>query len=296
MIERISNMALRDFIYIDKNRMYSLYSQLFEGVVESLVQAVSYSSEEQKKEKKLEETIIDASVKVKNVLLFDHIYNTLEEKMMPHILVIDKTTTKDAIRPTSIIKVSGYVTIEDYEHLSYLMGNFNEIGLALANMQLRNKEEKGKQSNNSIEKYAKDNGLSLDKKFTSSIVTIIENFHGNSMEILVETDNDELNLCFKALLDQEFLRLPQNTLRNLYGYKPCMKWTMVGEVTDISYISGRHQGKAKSVFTEMFKHLNDVDQSFSKATQDSSDTIRVAPIAVYIEHESITAAPECTAV
>ncbi len=290
-------MALRDFIYIDKNRMYSLYSQLFEGVVESLVQSVSYSSEEQKKEKKLEETIIDASVKVKNVLLFDHIYNTLEEKMMPHILVIDKTTTKDDIRPTSIIKVSGYVTIEDYEHLSYLMGNFNEIGLALANMQLRSKQETGNQSsNNSIEKYAKDNGLTLDKKFTSSIVTIIENFHGNSMEILVETDNDELNLCFKALLDQEFLRLSQNTLRNLYGYKPCMKWTMVGEVTDITYISERHQGKTKSVFSEMFKRLHDVDQSFSKATENSFDTIRVAPIAVYIEHEGVTATPEGTAV
>lgn len=54
MIGRDLNMALRDFIYIDKNRMYSLYSQLFEGVVESLVKSVSYSSEEQKTEKKLE--------------------------------------------------------------------------------------------------------------------------------------------------------------------------------------------------------------------------------------------------
>lgn len=289
-------MALRDFIYIDKNRMYSLYSQLFEGVVESLVQSVSYSSEDQKKDRKLEETIIDASVKIKNVLLFDHIYNSLEEKMMPHILVIDKTTTKDDIKPTSIIKVSGYVTIEDYEHLSYLMGNFNEIGLALANMQLRSQKEQGIQTNNSIEKYAKEKGLTLDKKFTSSIVTVIESFHGNSMEILVETDNDELNLCFKALLNQEFLRLPQNTLRNLYGYKPCMKWTMVGEVTYISHISERYQRKAKSVFSEMFKHLNDVDQSFSKTTQDLFNTVRVAPIAVYIEHENIATSPEGAAV
>ena len=74
-------MALRDFIYIDKNRMYSLYSQLFEGVVESLVRSVSYSTEEQKKDRKLEESIIDASVKVQNVVLFDHIYNTLEDKI-----------------------------------------------------------------------------------------------------------------------------------------------------------------------------------------------------------------------
>ncbi|MCM1505806.1 MAG: hypothetical protein NC177_01545 [Ruminococcus flavefaciens] len=289
-------MALRDFIYIDKNRMYSLYSQLFEGVVESLVKSVSYSSEEQKSEKRLEETIIDASVKVQNVVLFDHIYNTLEEKMMPNILVVDNNTTKSDIIPTSILKISGYVTIEDYEHLSYLMDNFNEIGLALANMQLQSKNQTGKQSNNSVEKYAKENGLTLDRKFTSSIVKIIENLHGNSMEIFIETDNESLDLGFKAFLDHEFLRLSPNTLRSLYGYKPCMKWTMVGEVTDISYISERHQGKTKSIFSKMFKQLNDVDHSFSKSTEDSCDTVRIAPIAVYIEHESVTTVSEDTAV
>lgn len=279
-------MALRDFIYIDKNRMYSLYSQLFEGVVESLVKSVSYSSEEQKTEKKLEETIIDASVKVQNVVLFDHIYNTLESKMIEekNILVIDEKTTKEDISSSSIVKVSGYATIEDYEHLSYLMGNFNEIGLALANMQLRNNEGTVKQSNNSIDKYAKENGLTLDKKFTSSLVTIIENFHGSSMEIIIETDSSNLEVVFKAILSQNNLRLTANELRNLYGYKPCMKWTMVGEITDISYISERKQGMIKSAFSDMFKYLSDVDQAFSKAPNVSNDTIKVAPIAIYIEH------------
>lgn len=284
--ERDLEMTLRDFIYIDKNRMYSLYSQLFEGVVESLVKSVSCSSEEQRTEKKLEATIIDASVKVQNVVLFDHIYNTLESKMMEcnNILVVNESTTKDDISSSAIVKVSGYATVEDYEHLSYLMGNFNEIGLALANMQLKCNEVTGKHSNNSVEKYAKDNGLTLDKKFTSSIVTIVENFHGNSMEILIETDSSNLNVGFKAILSQKNLRLTANELRNLYGYKPCMKWTMVGEITDMSYISERKQGSNKSMFSDMFERLNDVDQAFSKIPESSHDTIRVAPIAIYIEH------------
>lgn len=277
-------MALRDFIYIDKNRMYSLYSQLFEGVVESLVKSVSYSSEEQKKEKKIEETIIDASEKVQNVVLFDHIYNTLETKMADSILIIDDDTTKGDITPSSIIKVSGYVTIEDYEHLSYLMKNFNEIGLALANMQLWSSEGLGKTSNSSVEKYAKENGLVLDKKFTSSMVTIIENFHGNSMEILLETESKNLDVCFKAIISQDNLRVTANDLRNMYGYKPCMKWTMVGEVTDVSYIIEREKSKNKSLLSEMFKYLNNVDQAFSKATEDTYDAVKIAPIAIYIEH------------
>lgn len=290
-------MALRNFIFIDKNKMYSFYSQIFEGVAESLVKSVFYSNEDKNMTgKKLEETLIEASVKVQNVVLFDHIYNSLEAKMLPNILVIDDKTTREDIKPSSIIKVSGYVTIEDYEHLSYLMGNFNDIGLAIANMQMQSKDSSNKQSNNTIEKYAKENGLTLDKKFTASIVKIIENFHGDSMEIVIENENSTLDIGFKALLDPNYLRISPNKLRILYGHKPCMKWTMVGEVTDISYMSDRHQERSKSAFSELFTHLNDVDHSFSKSTEESCDMIRISPIAVYIEHENTTAATEGTAV
>ena len=290
-------MALRDFIYIDKNRMYSLYSQLFEGVVESLVRSVSYSTEEQKKDRKLEESIIDASVKVQNVVLFDHIYNTLEDKMQSHLLIIDRETSKDDIKPTAIVKITGYVTIEDYNHLSFLMSNINDIGLALSYLQLIN--EKGnasKNSNNSIEKYAKENGLSFDKKSTSSIIKVIENFHGKTMEIIIEPDSDKLKVGFKALLNEEFLRISPDNIRNMYGYKPCMKWTMVGEVTDISYLTSTRSATIKSAFSDLFTSLDEVDNSFSKVNEQSNDIIRIAPIAVYIEHENTTAAPEGTAV
>ncbi|MCI7349511.1 MAG: hypothetical protein MSH60_02005 [Ruminococcus sp.] len=283
-------MALRDFIYIDKNRMYSLYSQLFEGVVESLVRSVSYSTEEQKKDRKLEESIIDASVKVQNVVLFDHIYNTLEDKMKSHLLIVDKETTKDDIKPTSIVKITGYVTIEDYNHLSYLMSNINEIGLALSYLQLIN--EKGNVSNNSIEKHAKENGLNFDKKFTSSIIKVIENFHGKTMEIIIESDSGNLNVGFKALLNEEFLRISPDDIRNLYGYKPCMKWTMVGEVTEVSYLTSTRSVSSKSAFSDLFMNLNEVDKSFSKVNEQLNDMIRIAPIAVYIEHENITAAAD----
>lgn len=222
---------------------------------------------------------------MQNVVLFDHIYNTLEDKMLSNILVIDESTTKDDIRHSSIIKVSGYATIEDYEHLSYLMDNFNDIGLALAYIQLQSMNRSSKQSNNSLEKFAKENGLTFDKKFTSSIVKIIENLHGNSMEIIIETGNNNLDVIFKALLNQEYLRLTPNVLRNLYGYKPCMKWTLVGEVTDISYMTNTYKSKNKSAFSDFFKHLNDVDNAFSKANDNSCNTVRVSPIAIYIEHE-----------
>lgn len=116
------------------------------------------------------------------------------------------------------------------------------------------------------------------------------------MEIIIEPESDKLTVGFKALLNEEFLRISPDNIRNLYGYKPCMKWTMVGEVTDISYLTSTRSVTSKSAFSDLFTSLDEVDNSFSKVNEQSNDIIRIAPIAVYIEHESITAAPEGTAV
>lgn len=287
MPEINSTTILRDFIYIDKNRMYSLYSQVFEGVVESLAESITSSSQETKKEKKLEETIIDASVKIQNVVLYDHIYNTLEEKLQPKILVIDDTTIRDNIKPGTIIKITGYTTIEDYEHLSYLMQNFNEIGTALATLTLKNKSEQQTLSKGTIDQYAKSNGLVLEKKFTDSMVKIIDKFHGKFMEITVELDTDTLDIGFRAILEEQYLRLSANSIRNLYGYKPCMKWTLVGETTHLSYLQNNRNEKNKTIFASMFESLANVDNSFSKINDKTNNIVRVAPIAVYVEHNRI---------
>ena len=56
MNERSSNSVLRDFIYIDKDRLYSLYSQLFKGVAESMVEAFSSGKEDSESQKEYENT------------------------------------------------------------------------------------------------------------------------------------------------------------------------------------------------------------------------------------------------
>ncbi|MDE6708752.1 MAG: hypothetical protein K2K06_12045 [Oscillospiraceae bacterium] len=290
MTKNASNEILRDFIYIDKDKMYSLYSQIFEGVAESLMESISMSNEETKKEgspkKNLEERIIEASVKTQNIVLFDHIYNMLEEKLSPYLLNINETTTREDIKTDSIIKITGYALIEDYEHLSYLMGNLNSIGMALATLTMQSQVGENKTiSKNAVEQAAREYGLVLDKKLCDSIVSVIENFHGSLMEVTVEHSENPFNLGFKAPLDSQYLRLSPNMLRNLYGYKPCMKWTIVGEVTSIVDTSTEFEHKNKSMFAEMFKQLDQVDNAFTKMNESVSNIVRIAPIAVYIEHE-----------
>lgn len=291
MDERNSTNALRDFIFIDKDRLYSLYSQVFKGIAESIVESFSISKEDTEREKKLEQSISDSSQKIRNVVLFDHIYNSLEEELTSQLLVVDENTEKAVLVPGTFVKVTGTATLEDFERLLFFMKNFNEIGLAIATMQISNNSKQktnASQTNskNSIEQYAKSNGLMLEKKYTESIVKIIENFHGIALDITIEPHSSRLDAFFKATLDEKNMRISSNVLRQTYGYKPMMDWTIVGEITNVqNNLNETHSGYSNT-FTDMFTHIDEIDNSFEIANDKNNSVIRIAPIAVYIEHNN----------
>ncbi len=291
MSEKSSNSVLRDFIYIDRDRLYSLYSQLFKGVAESIVEAFSSGTEDTKKERSLEQNIIEASYKVRNVILFDYMYNSLEDKLAPQLLLVNETTTPDDLKPSSYIKVTGKAIIEDFERLIFLLKNFNDIGMALATMQILNAKKanvpNGKSgSKNSIEQYAKDNGLFLDKKFTESMVKIIENFHGSALDVTIEPCSVQLGAFFKATLDEKNMRLSSNMVRKIYGNKPVMDWTIVGEITSFQPEEDVACSIYSNTFSGLFTQIAEIDSSFENANDAQNRIVRVAPIAVYIEHNN----------
>lgn len=285
MTENISNKVFRDFIYLDKERMYSLYSQLFEGVVESMAYSITYGTKDSKTEKKLEETIIDASTKVQNVILFDHIYNSLEEKMADDLINVYSDTRMEEILPDSMIKVTGFARIEDYEHLLHILSCFNDIGSSLATIALNN-DNKGKTvSKNEIDNYRKANNLYLDKNYAESLIKIIDEVHGKSMEVTIPITTEHLDIDFRAFLPEEHLRISQQRIKDIYGYAPCMQWTIVGQVTNLSHQNlNTSLGKA-GILSGLFASMESLNKVFLSLTGDRN-TVRIAPIAIYVEHNT----------
>lgn len=291
MSEKNSNSVLRDFIYIDRDRLYSLYSQLFKGVAESVIEAFSSGKEDTKKERSLEQNLIEASYKIRNVVLFDYIYNSLEDKLAPQLLLVDESTTQDDLKPSSFIKVTGKATIEDFERLIFLMKNFNDIGTALATMQMlnankANDQNKRNTSKNAIEQYAKEKGLFLDNKLTESMVKVIENFHGSALDVTIESHSCKLGVFFKSMLDEKNMRLSSNMVRKTYGNKPIMDWTIVGEITNFQPGGDAVYRIYRNTFSDMFNRIATIDGSFEVANDSQNKIIRIAPIAVYIEHNN----------
>ncbi len=291
MSEESSNSVFRDFIYIDRDRLYSLHSQIFKGVAESFIEAFSSGKEDAKNGKRLEESLFEASYKVKNVILLDHIYNSLENELASQLLLVNESTTLSDLQPSSYIKVSGKATIEDYERLIFLFNNFNDIGKAFATIQLQNadkEKEQGKKSfsKNNIAQYAKDNGLYLEENLSKSMVKIIENFHGSALDVTIEPHLTGLNLFFKATLDDRYLRFSSNTIRKTYGIRPIMDWTMVGEITNYKIGMTPALSTYSNGFFDMFEQIEEIDNSFENANDEQNKIIRIAPIAVYIEHNN----------
>lgn len=285
MTEKSSEKYLKDFIFIDKDRLYSLYSQLFEGVAESMMLSSFVDKEDDKKERNLEQKLIEASFKSKNIVLFDHMYNMLEEKITPFLFKIDSNTVINDVPIDGIIQVKGKVVIDDYEYLGYFFENYNNIGNALAALTLLNSSSDI--TNNGVERYAKNNNLFLDKKFIDAIVKVINFFHSNNLDLIVHPDNNEKIMCC-ALLNSKGLRITTNELRNLYGSRPVMKWTVVGQITNISSHYGKEDKYIETnntSFRAMFDRLDEVDMAFDQVLEQNSDIVKIAPLAVYVEHK-----------
>lgn len=126
--------VIRNFIYLDNDKLNSLYSQVFEGVAEAIIE--SYFGESQNKEeqkglgKTLEEKVGEVSGISTNKILHDHMYNKFEEKIKDKIIFCNGIYNEFLIKPNSIIKVRGRTRIEDYARLSSFLEEFNDLGVA----------------------------------------------------------------------------------------------------------------------------------------------------------------------
>ena len=127
--------AIRNFIYLDNDKLNSLYSQVFKGVAEAIVESYLGQTEDKNEVKSIgktsEEKVVKASWTLENKILHDHMYNKFEDKLHGKIICCDGLNG-DLVEPNSIIKVTGKTMIEDYERLDFFLKQYNKLGEALA--------------------------------------------------------------------------------------------------------------------------------------------------------------------
>lgn len=296
-------MKIRDFIYLDSGRMYSLYSQVFEGIAEkvtntyfdrlvtgnSIKKTIGHDEARSEAEETLEE--------IESKVMYDNLYNKLEERLADSIEVIDSDCKKidfNNISKSFLFKIVGNAHIFDYSRLKEFTDKFNKLGEIIATSIYSNLSESNR-SKTSVKQIIKDKGLSQDKTLLSNLKYIAEFFSNNSFEILIDPYINDSDIVFMGILDRDYLRIDEDRLRHLYGNEPSMQWIMVGQLTNVPEEDTQGQtpndesetsnsdDSVSDSFENMMRAANEVEKVYSVSKRYKK--IRLAPIAIYVEKE-----------
>ena len=288
-IERIEKV-IKNFIYLDEYKMYSLSSQIFEGITEYLVNT-SHSEEGEENTQKgelgsgriLADIIKKTNTTQEKKYLHDYSYTIFEQHLLKNERVVDINNIDtenflDSIASKSFIKITGKVIFNDIGHMSKVMKDFNRLGESLLFLQIEN--DKSITTKN-VKKLAKEQGLNVDKKFLDSLSYLLDFGFGNQLEVQLEY-NDYL---FSTNLKREYLRENENLLIKKYARKTEKEFTILGIITQYQNIETEEntqntQEHLKVALMEVVSKFTNLELTF---TGKLKNEIMIDPIAIYTE-------------
>lgn len=300
---------IRHFLYLDEQKMYSLSSQLFEGITEYILNENTSDKKEETQQKgpigsgRILADVINSTVRSSEKrFLHDYSYNLLEKKLIEqkNILEVNNENINE-IGKYSFIKIKAKATFNDINKINELFQNFNKLGEGITRLTVEEEiekkiklasssdellkiesESKKLRDDKHIHKLAVERNLYKNEKFLKEL-TMLTNY-GFSEEFEIQQKIN--NYLFTSTLNRDFLREKENILIKKYARKTEKDIFVVGIITqtskenipnlsDVQVPKNMRQG-----LSGMIEHLNLIEYSlFGKAENE----IIIDPIAVYTE-------------
>lgn len=300
-------MLTRDFIYLDVERIRSLYSQIEQGVVESLTQE---KGSEQKVEGKLEGGLpligkagvaSEALWKRKDsetCVLHDHMFNHVEMRLRKskHFTDIntkysveswDRKKVSEELPSTAFIKAKGRVRLNDFAHMSNLMKDFHSIGKIIASFSaLSDTEGKTKKQKAQVRRQAQENLGLPDKKLCDNLSEIIERFYGDGVVMKLWAIQGVSDCVFVSHLDKQYLRDSVDVLNFKFGTKPEDDWTILAQIARIPRIGTEetdYMSTSSDSLNEGIEGMFDASAELYDITSTKYPFILVTPLAIFRE-------------
>lgn len=312
--------SIKNFIYLDEYKMYSLSSQIFEGITEYLIDYKSQTEEEHESQKgpvgsgRIMADILKKGIEIQEKrYLHDYSYTIFEKYLCEQekVLVVDKENMhklEESIPNYSFVKVKGKAIFNDIHSIKSTLENFNKIGEAIAhvtnfkkieevkiqfekqkkNTKDRNQKAKLQQkfkSLTNINKLAKEQGLHQDQKFLDYLSLLLSYGFQDQFEIQIAIKN----MLFSSNLKRELLRENEALLIRKYSRITEKEFVIFGIVTQSSRDGGFELNKEdedneyeniKEALMNLVTHLTNMESTFSGRL---SNEMIIDPIAVYRE-------------
>lgn len=307
---------IKNFIYLDEEKMYSLSSQLFEGVTEYVLNETTSGldkSEEQKgpvgSGRVLGDILKNSERNTEKKFLNDYSYTIFEKKLLEdeRVLVMPMCSEDfDAhLGKKSFVKITSKATFNDINSLIEMLKNFNEIGKSMAhiasfkeisavkeqlekatvNLKDRNQKAKLKhqfKSTTDIKRIAGERGLQQDQEFLNDLSFLLSYGFQDQLEVQM----DLADKMFSANLNRFYLRESEEMLIRKYSRRSEVEFTLFGIVTQyqkerLDKIDAKSDlGSIKEAIMNLVSHMSNIEANF---TGRLSNEVIIDPIALYTE-------------
>lgn len=282
---------IRNFIYLDSEKLRSLSSQLFQGVAEQVVLKKNEKkggTESQKGElgsgRIIGEIFSDERSSEEFRFLEDHAYTLFEEELFTKGVVDEfKQSDSDEAGAKNFVKVVGNLHLNDLTKSVTMLREFNQIGEALWRV-TNDPFELGKKITPDADarKRAGEQGLQANQKVTDAAGKLLDFGFGGILEANFPIGRS----VYSAPLKREFLRDNEHLLISKYSRMTQGEFSLLGIVTqrgdqkvpdaiipDVA--TGDGIKEALRIFA---RHVSVVEEQFSAP---NANEIIVDPIAIY---------------
>lgn len=308
---------IKSFIYLDEEKMYSISSQLFEGLTEYILSDNKDSLEHNDIQKGsfasgrvMGEILTHQHGLSEKRFMHDYAYNLFEKELLDRKLLDIINDYEDVPQLTSshFIKVTGKAFFNDYLALNNTIKEFNNIGQALGYIQffsidgtvinqLKDAEHQTKDRNqkaqinqsksqlNAIFKnYLIEKNLHIEDTFLKNLTTIYDFGYKDQFEVRIPYSNK--NIEFASILNRSFLKEEEANLIRKYSRRSEIDFSIVGLLTQ----SGEDKGcdvlvspednPMKKASINLLNSISKVEDTFNGRF---SNEIVIDPIAIYRE-------------
>jgi hypothetical protein len=297
-------LDIRDFIYLDTERLKSILSQIDEGLLESI--AVSGSDHRElggSSEGSVwgflkaggKATLQWHNQQTETRTLHDHIYNLVEKALAEQEMLIRipgdiseldvrNRRFESMLSETSYILVTGAVILNDFEHMRQLLANYKQITKATVNMKIKAETvgmpSKAKQQ--AIIDAQKE--VEIDQDTLKGLQTILEFFCKNRFVIKMMPIETQPDFRLVGSLHPEYLREDMPTIIYKYGSAPIAQWHMLAQIASIpgpDYLPAKWDMTGLGIEIALQGLFNAIRGIEAVALSVAYPEVAVTPIAVY---------------
>lgn len=244
-------MDLKDFIYMDIDRIRSFTSQLYEGIPES-IDSKNGNEQDIKGNVKgsvpflggggVEGGLLFRKETTETKSLQNYIYTLFENKLsnLEKLKVLnemfgeeewDNGIVRNDLKETDFIKITANVKIFDYEYLDNTFKMIKELPEIIAELSLMNsKKSERKQAKKQMQK---EMGVLDWSNIINPMSEFINTMYKGIISLKIYPAGTDSTPYLLGRLNKKYLQYDRENLLFQYGTEPNQKWTIVGQISAI---------------------------------------------------------------